>query len=139
MKHTRYDRPVRDRRRILLLDGDRRRRRVNATMLRLAGYSVVEGGRVAEVADLLADVDLLMSEAKVDDGDAIEYAASLRRAPETSALPVLIATTDPSVEPRVREALDSMSFFLFPARPSKLLDRVALLLARPSDVIGGPP
>lgn len=127
---------MRERRRILLLDSDRRRRRVQATLLRIAGYSVVEGARLAEVADLIADVDLLMSEAKLEDGDAIEHAAALRRAPATSALPVLIATTDPSVEPRVREALDGVSFFALPDRPSKLLDRIALLLARPSDVVG---
>lgn len=124
-----------ERRRVLLLDSDVRRRHVTATLLRLGGYSVLEGARQAEFPGLLAEgVDLLLSEAKLEDGDAVDFAAGLRQAPATIALPILIATTDRSAELRTIEALGELSFLMLPDRPSRLLNRIAQLLARRVDV-----
>jgi CheY-like chemotaxis protein len=135
VKHRRYDRRVPERRRILLLDSDERRRRVTATMLRLGGYSVLEGGLLADARELVADgVDLLMAEPTLSDGDAVAYAGTLRSNPATRGLPILFATADRTAQPRVAEALDERSFFALPERPSRLLDRIALLLAPAAEV-----
>src|SRR5216684_4489727 len=62
--------------RILVADSDARRRRVTATLLKLAGYDVVEAGRLAEVAEAgSAGVDALVTEAELSDGGAVARAS----------------------------------------------------------------
>ncbi len=126
-----------ERRRLVLLDSDDRRRRVTATLLRLGGYSVAEGDRLAQERELAANgEDLLISEATLVDGDAVAYASARRNDPRARTVPVLVATTDHAAEARVVAALGELGYFAMPDRPSRLLDRVGLLLARPADITG---
>ena len=75
-------------------------------------------------------IDILVSEAQLEDGSAVAYAAYLRRDPRTVSLPILIATSEGDVEPTVVRALGDEGFLRLPAPPSALLDRVGELLAR---------
>jgi len=75
-------------------------------------------------------IDILVSEAQLEDGSAVAYAAYLRRDARTVSLPILIATSEGDVEPNVVRTLGDEGFLRLPAPPSALLDRIGELLAR---------
>lgn len=75
-------------------------------------------------------IDILVTEAQLEDGSAVAYAAYLRRDPRTVSLPILVATSDGEVEPSVVRALGDEGFLHLPAPPSAMLDRIGELLAR---------
>jgi len=119
------------RRCVLLADPDPRRRHATAIQLRLGGYRVVEVGAMREIPQAARDgIDILVSEAELEDGSAVAYAAYLRRDPRTARLPILIATGDRDVAPTIVDSLGEEGLLVVPAPPSALLDRIGELLAR---------
>src|SRR2546428_13483093 len=111
--------------RILVADSDARRRRVTATLLKLAGYDVVEAGRLAEVAEAgRAGVDALVTEAELSDGDAIAYAARLHSRPLTAGVPIIVATSDATKRGAAPQAPGPDPFPPVPYRPTELYERV---------------
>lgn len=116
---------------MLLADPDQRRRHATALQLKLGGYRVVEVGAMREIPDAAREgIDILVSEAQLEDGSAVAYAAYLRRDARTVSLPILIATSEGDIEPNVVRALGDEGFLRLPAPPSALLDRIGELLAR---------
>ena len=75
-------------------------------------------------------IDILVSEAALEDGSALAYAAYLRRDARTVSLPILIASSDVEAQPAAVRALGDEGFLRLPAPPSALLDRIGELLAR---------
>ncbi len=119
------------RRCVLLADGDARRRAATALQLRLGGYRVIEVGAMREIPDAAREgIDILVSEAQLEDGSAVAYAAYLRRDPRTVGLPILIATWDRDAYATASRALGEEAATLMPVEPSALLDRIGTLLAR---------
>lgn len=119
------------RRCVLLADPDPRRRKATSLQLRLGGYRVVEVGAMRDIPDAAREgIDILVTEAQLEDGSAVAYAAYLRRDPRTVSLPILVATYDGEVEPSVVRALGDEGFLHLPAPPSAMLDRIGELLAR---------
>src|SRR5713226_6042738 len=110
--------------RILVADSDARRRHVTATLLKLAGYDVVEAGR-------LAGVDALVTEAELSDGDAIAYAARLHARPVTAGLPIIVATSDATKRDAGLKALGPDTFLAMPYRPTELYERLERFFSRP--------
>jgi len=123
--------PAVRRRCVLLADGDSRRRGVTALQLKLGGYRVIEVGAMREIPEAAREgIDILVSEAQLEDGSAVAYAAYLRRDPRTVALPILIATYDRDAYANASRALGEDGAIEMPAAPSALLDRIGTLLAR---------
>ena len=119
------------RRCVLLADADARRRGATALQLRLGGYRVVEVGAMREIPEAAREgIDILVSEAQLEDGSAVAYAAYLRRDPRTVTLPILIATYDRDAYANAQRALGEDGALEMPATPSALLDRIGTLLAR---------
>ena len=75
-------------------------------------------------------IDILVSEAQLEDGSAVAYAAYLRRDPRTVALPILIATDDRDAYATASRTLGEDGAIEMPVAPSALLDRIGTLLAR---------
>jgi DNA-binding response OmpR family regulator/HPt (histidine-containing phosphotransfer) domain-containing protein len=118
------------RRCVLLADPDKRRRRVTALHLGLGGYRVLEVGSMREIPQAARQgIDILVSEAQLEDGSAVAYAMHLRRDPRTGSLPILITTYDRQASPLAARALGEASMLELPAAPSALLDRIGALLA----------
>ena len=116
---------------MLLADPDKDRRHGTALQLRLGGYRVVEVGAMRDIPQAAREgIDILVSEATLEDGSAVAYAAYLRRDSRTLSLPILIATSEQDVEPSVVRALGDEGYLRLPAPPSALLDRIGELLAR---------
>lgn len=119
------------RRCVLLADPDEQRRRATALQLRLGGYRVVEVGAMREIPDAArAGIDILVSEAQLEDGSGVAYATYLRRDARTQSLPILIATYDRDAAAGAARALGDEGALELPASPSALLDRIGELLAR---------
>jgi DNA-binding response OmpR family regulator len=119
------------RRAVLLADGDSRRRAATALQLRLGGYRVIEVGAMREIPEAAREgIDILVSEAQLEDGSAVAYAAYLRRDPRTVSLPILIATHDRDAYVSAAKSLGEEGAIEMPVAPSVLLDRVGELLAR---------
>jgi len=117
--------------RILVADSDARRRRVTATLLKLAGYDVVEAGRLSEVAEAgRAGVDALVTEAELSDGDAIAYAARLHARPLTAGVPIIVATSDATKRDAALKALGPDTFLAMPYRPTELYERLEMFFSR---------
>lgn len=118
------------RRCVLLADPDRARRSATALQLGLGGYRVVEVGSMREIPDAARDgIDILVSEAQLEDGSAIAYATYLRRDARTASLPILIATHDHKARSLVSRTLGDESMLELPAPPSDLRGRIEALLA----------
>jgi DNA-binding response OmpR family regulator/HPt (histidine-containing phosphotransfer) domain-containing protein len=118
------------RRCVLLADPDERRRHVTALQLGLGGYRVVEVGAMREIPQAARQgIDIMVSEAQLEDGSAVAYATYLRRDARTGSLPILIATYDRQASPLAARALGDDSMLELPAAPSALLDRIGALLA----------
>lgn len=116
---------------MLLADPDKGRRHATALQLRLGGYRVVEVGAMRDIPEAAREgIDILVSEAQLEDGSAIAYAAYLRRDARTVALPILIVASEADVEQNAVRALGDEGFLRLPAPPSALLDRIGELLAR---------
>lgn len=116
---------------MLLADPDKDRRHATALQLRLGGYRVVEVGAMRDIPQAAREgIDILVSEATLEDGSAVAYAAYLRRDNRTLSLPILIATSESDAEPSVVRALGDEGYLRLPAPPSALLDRIGELLAR---------
>lgn len=116
---------------MLLADPDPGRRHATAIQLRLGGYRVVEVGAMRDIPEAAREgIDILVSEASLEDGSAAAYAAYLRRDARTVSLPILIASSDGEAEPAAVRALGDEGFLRLPAPPSALLDRIGELLAR---------
>ena len=127
------DRAPERRKCVLLADPDPDRRHATALQLRLGGYRVVEVGAMREIPQAAREgIDILVSEAELEDGSAVAYAAHLRRDPRTGALPILIATTDRDAVGAAARALGDPGVLELPAAPSALLDRIGELLASAS-------
>ena len=119
------------RRCVLLADGDARRRGVTALQLKLGGYRVIEVGAMREIPEAAKEgIDILVSEAQLEDGSAVAYAAYLKRDPRTVALPILIATHDPGAYANAARALGEDGAIELPAAPSARHDRIGTLLPR---------
>ncbi|MDE3112709.1 MAG: hypothetical protein KGN00_11895 [Chloroflexota bacterium] len=119
------------RRCVLLADPDEQRRHANALQLRLGGYRVVEVGAMRDIPEAArAGVDILVSEAQLEDGSGVAYATYLRRDARTQGLPILIATYDREAAAGAARALGEDGALELPAAPSALLDRIGELLAR---------
>jgi DNA-binding response OmpR family regulator/HPt (histidine-containing phosphotransfer) domain-containing protein len=126
------------RRCVLLADPDERRRHVTALQLSLGGYRVVEVGSMREIPRAARQgIDILVSEAQLEDGSAVAYATYLRRDARTGSLPILIATYDREASPLAARALGDDSTLELPAAPSALLDRIGALLATQSSTAPG--
>jgi CheY-like chemotaxis protein len=118
---------------VLLADPDQGRRRATALQLRLGGYRVVEVASMREIPQAAREgIDILVSEAQLEDGSAVAYAAYLRRDARTGSLPILIATYDRDQVPVAARALGDEGVLELPAAPSALLDRIGELLASAS-------
>jgi CheY-like chemotaxis protein len=118
------------RRCVLLADPDEARRHAMALQLRLGGYRVVEVASMREIPQAAREgIDILVSEAQLEDGSAVAYAAYLRRDARTGSLPILIATHDREQAPIAARALGDQGVLELPAAPSALLDRIGELLA----------
>ena len=127
-RHARKD--TARRRCVLLADPDRPRRHVTAIQLELGGYRVIEVGSMREIPDAARDgIDILVSEAQLEDGSAVAYATYLRRDARTGSLPILIATHDRQAGPLVSRTLGDESMLELPAAPSDLVGRIEALLA----------
>ncbi len=101
-----------------------------ALQLRLGGYRVVEVASMREIPQAAREgIDILVSEAQLEDGSAVAYAAYLRRDARTGSLPILIATYDREQAPIAARALGDEGVLELPAAPSALLDRIGELLA----------
>lgn len=119
------------RRCVLLGDPEPQRRHATALLLKLGGYRVVEVGAMSEIPEAAREgIDIFVSEAQLEDGSALAYAAYLRRDPRTVSLPILIATYDREAAASAADALGEDGALELPAPPSALLDRVGELLAR---------
>lgn len=117
---------------VLLADPDEPRRRATSLQLRLGGYRVVEVGSMREIPEAArAGIDILVSEAQLEDGSGVAYATYLRRDDRTKGLPILIATYDREAVASASRALGDQGALLLPAPPSELLDRIGDLIARP--------
>lgn len=115
---------------VLLADPDERRRHATALQLRLGGYRVVEVGSMREIPQAARQgIDILVSEAQLEDGSAVAYATYLRRDARTGSLPILIATYDRAAVADATRALGDEGVLELPAAPSALLDRIGELLA----------
>lgn len=77
-----------------------------------------------------AGIDILVSEAQLEDGSGVAYATYLRRDGRTQGLPILIATYDRDAVDAAARALGDEGALELPAPPSVLLDRIGELLAR---------
>lgn len=118
------------RRCVLLADPDQQRRHATALQLRLGGYRVVEVASMREIPQAAREgIDILVTEAQLEDGSAVAYAAYLRRDPRTGSLPILVATSDREQLPVAERALGQEGVLELPAAPSALLDRIGELLA----------
>lgn len=119
------------RRCVLLADPDEQRRRATALQLKLGGYRVVEVGAMREIPEAArAGIDILVSEAQLEDGSAVAYATYLRRDNRTQTLPILIATYDRDAAASATLTLGEEGVLELPAPPSTLLDRIGELIAR---------
>lgn len=119
------------RRCVLLADPDEQRRRATALQLRLGGYRVVEVSSMREIPEAArAGIDILVSEAQLEDGSGVAYATYLRRDTRTQGLPILIASYDRDAVASASRALGEEGALELPAPPSLLLDRIGELLAR---------
>ncbi len=119
------------RRCVLLADPDEQRRHATALQLRLGGYRVVEVKAMREIPEAArAGIDILVSEAQLEDGSGVAYAAYLRKDVRTQGLPILIATYDRDGAAGAARALGEEGALELPAAPSVLLDRIGELLAR---------
>ncbi len=119
------------RRCVLLADPDEQRRRATALQLRLGGYKVVEVSAMRDIPEAArAGIDILVSEAQLEDGSGVAYATYLRRDGRTAGLPILIATYDREAVAGAARSLGEEAALELPAPPSALLDRIGELLAR---------
>ncbi len=118
---------------VLLADADPGRRHATALHLRLGGYRVVEVGAMREIPQAAREgIDILVSDAQLEDGSAVAYAAYLRRDGRTSSLPILITTSDRDALAAAQRTLGDEGGLELPAAPSALLDRIGELLASAS-------
>jgi CheY-like chemotaxis protein len=105
---------------ILIVDDDRTTVRLLQTLLELDGFQVHSATRGSEVAAAVADKrpDLLLMDYHLIDLDGLEVVRHLRAAPETAALPVVIAS-GMNVEHEAIEA-GATAFLVKPFDPQAL-------------------
>lgn len=134
--------------RLLLIDDDARLSEMVADYLRAAGFEVEVAGTLAEGRSRLAsfgtaafqagDVDALVLDLMLPDGDGLDLCRELRAEPRTRHLPLLMLTARGEPMDRiVGLELGADDYLPKPFEPRELLARVKALLRRAAPLPAG--
>ena len=116
---------------ILIIDDDRDVQSILRNSLESAGYkiSVAENGAEAAASLKQSKPDLIILDIFLPDTDGYELCASLRKAPATSATPILLLSGMGEVEPELRgQDCGASGYIAKPFEVAQLLDRIQKLL-----------
>ncbi len=119
--------------RLLVVDPDERSRRLLEVSLRKAGYTVdsCADAEVAFARFLAAPPDLVIAETRLGAGDGFDLLRRLKQRPEGRHVPVVLLSSDQSVESKVRGLQWGAADYLTkPIYVRELLTRVQVELQR---------
>lgn len=127
---------------ILIADGDPYNRDIGATILRHAGYRVLEaadGETLLQMAVRYLPA-AIVTELRLPGSDGFAALATLRGRPRTASIPVVVVTTcsDPVDLERARR-LGCEAYVTKPYRARTLLSEVQWALSRPQRFLTAPP
>jgi two-component system chemotaxis response regulator CheY len=114
-------------RRILVVDDSPTMRRLAASTLRAAGYEVVEAEDGQAGLDRLVETEIhaVVTDLNMPVMDGLVMTERVRTNPQTSAVPVLMVTTESSPEMRERgRVAGSTGWITKPYAPQKLVSSV---------------
>ena len=114
-------------RRILVVDDSPTMRRLAAGTLRAAGYEVVEAVDGQAGLDRLVEIEIhaVVTDLNMPVMDGLVMIERVRSNPRTSAMPVLMVTTESSAEMREKgRAAGATGWITKPYAPQKLLSSV---------------
>ena len=114
-------------RRILVVDDSPTMRRLAASTLRAAGYEVVEAedGQIALDRLLEMEIHAVVTDLNMPVMDGLEMTERVRTNPQTSAMPVLMVTTESSPEMREKgRVAGATGWITKPYAPQKLVSSV---------------
>lgn len=114
-------------RRILVVDDSPTMRRLASGTLRAAGYEVVEAEHGQAGVDRLAEAEIhaVVTDLNMPVMDGLSFTEWLRANPATSAMPVLMVTTEASAEMRQKGRLAGATGWITkPYSPQKLVSSV---------------
>ncbi|HET8932898.1 MAG TPA: response regulator, partial [Polyangiales bacterium] len=118
---------------LLLVDADLRSVRVLEVSLRKAGYNVASAGNARDALAMLelSRPDLVLCDTRLPAMDGFEFIQELRRSPELAGIPLMILSSDVSVETKVRGLeLGIEDYLTKPIYIKELLARVHIVLQR---------
>jgi len=118
---------------LLLVDADLRSVRVLEVSLRKAGYNVASAGNAKDALAMLelSRPDLVLCDTRLPTMDGFELIQELRRSPELAGIPLMILSSDVSVETKVRGLeLGVEDYLTKPIYIKELLARVNIVLQR---------
>jgi len=116
-------------RRILVVDDSPTLRRLAANTLRAAGYDVIEAEHGQEGLDRLqqqvSEIHAIVTDLNMPVMDGLTLTEHVRTNPATSAMPVLMVTTESSPEMRKKgRAAGATGWITKPYNPKKLVSSV---------------
>ena len=118
---------------VLIVDDSVTIRRMVATALNGAGYTVLEAGHGREALTCLEgqSVDVVISDVNMPVMDGLTFVKTLRQTPAGSRVPILMLTTemDPSVKEQARAA-GATAWLRKPCDAPKLLDALTRVLQK---------
>lgn len=118
---------------ILLVEDDAAVREVLALPLQKAGFAVTEAGDVkqAREAMLLQQPDLILLDWMLPDVSGVEWARTLKSAPHTRDLPIIMLTARGEEEDRIRGLeVGADDYVTKPFSPRELIARIRAVLRR---------
>lgn len=118
---------------ILFVEDDAAVREVASRPLRKAGFSVTEAGDVRQAKQaLLAELpDLVLLDWMLPDVSGVEWARSLKSAPHTRNLPIIMLTARGEEEDRIRGLeVGADDYVTKPFSPRELVARIRAVLRR---------
>jgi len=126
---------------ILVVEDQPREREAMARMLRSEGFQVASAGSVVEaIAMADQDVDLVVSDLRLDDENAIDLLTKLRSS--NSRLPFIVVTAYGEIGSAVHAMkLGAIDYLLKPLNPSELVSliRKQLAASQPTSTASGAP
>jgi DNA-binding response OmpR family regulator len=124
--------------RLLVVDDDAPSLHATSTILRAAGFEVIEATNGSDALALASQVDLVILDINLPDIDGFEVCRKLRARADAAYLPIvhLTATSITSLDKAQGLSAGADSYLTHPADPAILVATIhALLFARRSDAI----
>jgi DNA-binding response OmpR family regulator len=120
---------------ILLVEDDPSVRELIKVLLEVEGYEIVEAADGQEALRRAADVrpSLMILDLMMPDVDGETVIAELKAKPTLASVPVIVVTGNYEALDRCKDLVGDENVFPKPFEPTRLLDRIGVLVGQPDD------